>query len=227
MVSTFPWQAVVFDLDGTLLDTSALYTEATKTTFPELGADGWVQFGRRIGQAIDHYGVPGCASPLGIEEEVLRAWIRQWYLVPPEVIQPFPDAASILTELSSAGVRCALNTNRPQEQVVVRELLQNYGLHSFLDPVVTSAMVGVKKPDPAGLFEVCRLMEVRPADCLFVGDSIADMQSGRNAGVRTIGVTTGMFGREELLDHGAWLVVDCLADVCSVVGERGWLGQAN
>ena len=65
-----------------------------------------------------------------------------------------------------------------------------------------------KKPDPAAVFEICDALGVQPAQCLYVGDSGVDMQTGANAGVPTAGVTWGFRGAEELRQNGADHLVD-------------------
>ena len=97
-------------------------------------------------------------------------------------------------------------SNKPHEQAVkvVREM---FGEGTF--DYVSGQQEGIrKKPDPAGVVHIMETLQMKPEDCLYVGDSEVDVQTGKNAGVKTVIVTWGFRTREELKAAGAGNMID-------------------
>ena len=69
------------------------------------------------------------------------------------------------------------------------------------------------KPEPEAVFYICEQLGMKPAEVVYIGDSDVDMQTAANAGMRSIGVSWGFRGRQELAESGAWRIVDQAMEV--------------
>ena len=113
----------------------------------------------------------------------------------------FKGMKEVLDELKSRGIRLAIVSNKPDfaARTVVGKL---YG-EGYFD-FVTGQKEGVPlKPDPTAVLDVMNQFGATREECLYIGDTGVDMQTGKNAGMKTIGVLWGFRGREELLRDGA------------------------
>ena len=77
-----------------------------------------------------------------------------------------------------------------------------------------------RKPDPTGAFVVAKALGVEPSECLYIGDSDVDMQTGRAAGMNPAGVTWGFRSKEVLQEHGAMYLVDKAEEILEIVKEK-------
>lgn len=110
------------------------------------------------------------------------------------------------------GLRIAVATNDDTE--TAKTQLKKAGLLDLIDLVLGSDSVGVSKPDPSLLIEICRRLEVKPSDAVIVGDSIADMMCGRNAGLGlVVGVTEGSNTPKEALAQEANVILDSIRSI--------------
>ena len=117
----------------------------------------------------------------------------------------FAGLREVLDEIKARGIRISIVSNKPDyaAQTVVRKL---YG-EGYFD-FVTGQVEGVPlKPDPTAVLSVMERFGVTREECLYVGDTGVDMQTGKNAAMKTIGVLWGFRGREELLRDGADVLI--------------------
>ena len=77
-----------------------------------------------------------------------------------------------------------------------------------------------RKPNPAGVFEVCQTLEVLPEECLYVGDSSVDMLTAKNSGAFAVGVAWGFRPVEELVEYGADRILDSPTDLLELLCEK-------
>ena len=192
-------KAVIFDMDGTVADTLASiagfgnaalkahgYPEIETERYRQLVGNGADVLMRRMLETAK------AGQPYSEDEvQALRATYDALYESDPtRLVAPYPGIPALLRAVREAGVKTAVLSNKP-------------------DNMVHGQRTGVpKKPDPAAVFEICDALGVQPAQCLYVGDSGVDMQTGANAGVPTAGVTWGFRGAEELRQNGADHLVD-------------------
>ncbi len=203
--------AVIFDLDGTLLDTLADLAAAYNAVFQRLGfpahpVDAYRHF---IGAGIVT-SVQRALSGRHVDEAVvLRAvgdireeYSKRW----PLGTRPFGGVPELLDELSREGVPMSVLSSKPDDttRLMVARLLPDRPF-----AVVMGAGEGCpEKPDPSGALKIARSMGVAPGECAFVGDSGVDMLTARNAGMFGIGVLWGFRDEAELRDSGAHVVVE-------------------
>lgn len=206
-----PYGALLFDLDGTLLDTLEDLALACDRVLaargrPPFPLDAYRRF---VGRGASH--LVACLLP---EEErrdpaalqaMLAAFQREYAQCWREHSRPYPGIPELLDGLTARGLRMAVLSNKPHAftELCVRELLSAW---SFA-PVLGQREGVPRKPDPAGALEAARVLGLPPERVLYVGDSDVDMRTARNAGMFAAGVLWGFRGADELRDAGAQALI--------------------
>ena len=190
---TSRFAAALFDVDGTLLDSTDYVIGAMEHVLRLYGRTPppRQQIGVVLGPALaDCYRV--LAPDLNPAPLVTahRAWQKE--RVQTMTIHPYPHAIETLRTLQNAGVRCAAVTAR--SKVSSLGTLENAGLAGLLEFVISAEDAPRTKPHPDPLFMALERMRLTPRQAVFVGDTEADIVAGRAAGMVTVGVTYGFFG---------------------------------
>ena len=207
-------KTVVFDLDGTLADTSGDLIAAANACFRDMGEgdvlDAKTDAGTALkgGRAMLRLGM----ERLGRAED--EATIDRYY---PMLLEAYgreidthtvlyPGAMQAVAALKAAGYRVAICTNKPE--ALAHTLLTRLGVRDAFGAMVGADTLAMRKPDPEHLFETARRAGGDPALCLLVGDTNTDRETARAAGVPCILVSFGPSGDdmaalapEALLDH--------------------------
>jgi phosphoglycolate phosphatase len=194
-----PLEAVLFDLDGTLLDTAADIAEALNRTLAELGFAPIApsEVSRMIGRGSPMLIERAAALQSRKLDEAAKAAMLDRFFHHYGYLEesgefkavPYAGAAECLRALHAAGMRTAVVTNK-QERFATG-LLKALGLGVWVDRVVGGDSCPLRKPDPAPLLFACEQLGVAPARALMVGDSINDVQAARGAGIPVICVPYG------------------------------------
>ncbi len=197
----FTFDLVMFDLDGTLVDTAVELADAVNDTLAELGHRRVTETQVRdwIGHGTRALLVNALADVTGQERDALRngpELARAAAIFDPYYerrcgtrSRPYAHALPVLHRLRAIGVRLAVVTNKDGR--FTRRLLDHHGLSPLLDLVVSGDDVAVKKPAPDGILHCLSRYAVAPARALFVGDSAIDVASARKAGVAVWAVPGG------------------------------------
>ena len=200
---------VLFDLDGTLVDTVALIRASHRYAVTTvLGYD-----------LPDEVLLANVGRPLREQMEAfsrdraddLMTTQREWnHAHTDDLIRPYPGVDVMLGRLRAAGCRIGVVTakSRPTVELAYAALPQIAG---YLDGTIACEDTTAHKPDPDPVVAALRLLGGQADDACYVGDSPFDIAAGRAAGVMAIGVTWGFFDREVLEAVGADEVVDTLA----------------
>ena len=218
MTSTRPdsLAAVLFDLDGTLLDTDAFISGAFDASLRALGAGplDLAAYRAVIGQPL-----ASCYTHLapGFDVTALCEHHRTWQAHHLDMVKPMEGAADVLRALRQRGVRRAVVTTRSQRSSIGS--LDRTGLLQLLDTVVSAEDVSRHKPDPEPLQLAMKRIGAEPLGTVMVGDTPADVNAGRAAGVYTVGVDFGSVG-PEIADARPDAVIGRLADLFSVLDGR-------
>jgi phosphoglycolate phosphatase len=205
---------LICDLDGTLLDTLADIAAACNHALAELGqpthpADDYRMM---VGEGADV--LVRRALPAGrqdLAEQALRLFKAYYETHPHDVSRPYSGIPELLEALTARGVKLAVLTNKPHSiaQRVIGALL---GTFPWI--AIVGQREGVpKKPDPFAAWDLARDARIAPAQCAFLGDSKIDMQTAVAAGMLPLGAAWGFRSREELLTHGARLILDHPVDL--------------
>lgn len=217
------FDAVIFDLDGTLIDSKEDLADAANRTLRAEGFPQWPveQYGLFLGRGIRNLVLNALPEDRRDEETVDRcrdlilADYGKNYRVKTRL---YPGIAQVLDFLSENGVKMAVLSNKPHE-ITCRIMDELFAAWHF--EAVMGAGTGLPmKPDPEAVFFICRKMGVRPGNVLYVGDSDVDMLTAFNAGVKSLGVSWGFRGRGELEEAGAWRIVDRAEEVPAVFTGR-------
>jgi phosphoglycolate phosphatase/pyrophosphatase PpaX len=174
---------VIFDLDGTLIDSLPLTFQAFReATRPFLNRDLTdEEIYARFGPA-DHEIVAGFVPPRHASEAVRR--LMAAYEEGMDLIRFYPGIHGLVRDMRGRGLRLALCTGRGRPSTEV--ILRHHGVASWFEAVVTGEDVPRPKPFPDGILETCRRMGVAPAEVLYTGDSIKDVEAGLAAGAFTV-----------------------------------------
>jgi phosphoglycolate phosphatase len=198
--------AILFDLDGTLLDTLediavAANAALAQAGHPQQDVEAYRYFvGEGVQVLFSRALPPDARTPEMIRQcaDVFReVYRKQWDVH----TRPYPGIAELLKELVKRSVRMAVLSNKPHE-ATVRCIEKMLGEFPF--EVVLGQRDGTpRKPDPAGAWEIADAMQLPPASFAFLGDTATDMQTAVRANMYPLGVLWGFRPREELLQHGA------------------------
>jgi HAD superfamily hydrolase (TIGR01549 family) len=204
--------AVLFDIDGTLVDSTYHHAVAWHRAFArhDLTPALW-RIHRAIGMGGDklvaHVTDQDVEDRLG---DALRDAWREEYVALREEVRPLPGAVALVRALREQGYRVALaSSGDPQFS---REAVDLLGIDDDIELLTTSEDVDASKPEPDLVGETLRrLGGVEQA--VLVGDTVYDVESAARAGIACVGVRTGGLGREELQEAGAVVVADAPKDL--------------
>lgn len=197
----------IFDLDGTVLDTVGTIAHYGNGALAKHGIEPIEKRqynflagmgARRLVRGMLEY--RGCYSD-ALFERVFADYNEAYDKDVTHGTTVFAGLSEVLDALKARGTRLAIVSNKPDfaARTVVNKI---YG-EGYFD-FVTGHRDGLPlKPDPAAVLDVIRRFGVSAAECVYVGDTGVDMQTGKNAGLYTVGVLWGFRGREELLRDGA------------------------
>ena len=177
-------RAVIFDMDGTLADTFPLVVAAWNAAMS--GHAGRTFSAEEV---IARFGVPDPAMirrevPAEMGDQCVEIYHQHYEQQHADLARAFDGIADMLAAIKGRGLPTGVMTGKGKRSAVIT--LAALGWENMFDVVVTGEDVERQKPDPQGLFIVCGKLGVTPRDCVFVGDSPADIGAGKNAGMRTI-----------------------------------------
>jgi HAD superfamily hydrolase (TIGR01509 family) len=215
--------ALLFDLDGTLVDSVYQHVLAWRSALESEGIDLSVwRIHRRIGmsgglflRALDRE--LGRSLGEGVAER-LRVAHAASYLKLWDQVRPLPGARDVLIALSAIRVPWAIATSGSQH--TASGPLSMLGIPDGT-PIVTRDQVAYAKPNPDLFLAAAERLGVPPGDCFVVGDSIWDLLAAQRAGALGVGLLSGGYGREELDSAGAYRVYDDPADLLAHLDELG------
>ena len=218
-----PARGVLFDLDGTLIDSAPDLVGACNDMLNALGrspvaletARGWIGNGaRRLVERALTQDFDG-EAPAQLTETAYPLFEKcyQANLTRDSVL--YAGAAETLAQCQAAGRRVGCVTNKPG--AFTRPLLESMGLSRYLDPIIGGDDLPKKKPDPLPLQHVAEQWGLVPAECLLVGDSVSDFRAARACGMPVVLVSYGYSQGLDLFELGPDAVIDSLAKVLNII----------
>jgi len=204
-------RAVLFDMDGTLLDTAPDFIAICQAMLAERGlpavADKLIR-DEISGGAKAMVAATFAMSPNAEEFEPLRLEFLERYQRDCAVHSKlFDGMAELLADIEKANLIWGVVTNKPVR--FAQPIMEQLGLSQRSALLICPDHVTNSKPDPEPLTLACKMLDLDPASVLFVGDDLRDIESGRDAGTKTAAVRYGYIHPNDNPDHwGADVVVD-------------------
>jgi len=214
-------KACIFDLDGTLSDTVRtlahfVNAEMAKHGFPQAPVEKFKYFagnGARtlIHRTLAYHGVEDAE----LENTVLKNYNAAYDADFLYLCTLYDGVDEMIRALHKQGIRLAVLSNKPQpttEKIV----------HAFFSANTFTAVFGQRegvplKPDPTAVYEILTLLNCATSECLYIGDTGVDIQTGKRAGLCTVGVLWGFRDRDELERAGASHIIQKPAELLSLL----------
>ncbi|MCK5235689.1 MAG: HAD-IA family hydrolase [Deltaproteobacteria bacterium] len=202
-------EVLIFDLDGTLVDSSRDIAWSANKTLLDLGLSE-----RSEEEIRSHIGMGVLTLLKDLTGRDDKDFLKRatevfisYYLDHLTVhTEPYPGVEETLEALKTGGYTLAIATNKPIEPTI--EILKELDLFTLFDCIVGGDMVENKKPEPDSLLMVLNELDMRSDKSLFVGDSAVDVEAGEAADIDVVGVSYGFRGRIELEDAGCESIID-------------------
>ncbi|MFC1671664.1 HAD family hydrolase [Planctomycetota bacterium] len=214
-------KAIIFDLDGTLLDTIQDLADSMNAVLQRLGYPTHPIEAHKIfvGDGLEPY--VRQSLPAGADDEIVRRGMEmeqqeygaRWA----DTTRPYDGIPEMLSALDDMGIPKSVLSNKPDAftQLTVGKLLPDWTFD-----IVRGVVPDVpKKPDPTGALEIARSFDVVPEEVLFLGDSNTDMLTAIAAGMYPVGAVWGFRTPEELNKNGAKALANHPSDVIKIISS--------
>ena len=212
----------IFDLDGTLLNTIEDLGTACNYALRMCGCPerDMAEYNSLVGRGI--YNLFRGALPAGMKDDSMVMKMRDFFIPYYDMhkcdrTRPYEGIYPMLDRLQSSGIKFAVASNKYQDgtEKLVRHF---FGKHDFVR-ILGQREGQPIKPDPEIVYEIMSCAGIRDkGEIIYTGDSDVDMQTGNNAGVRTVGVTWGFRSRQELEACSPWRLADNAGELARIIG---------
>ncbi|OYT10980.1 MAG: hypothetical protein B6I18_06250 [Bacteroidetes bacterium 4572_112] len=203
-------KAVIFDLDGTLLNTLIDLQESVngvlaKHNFPTHHIDKYKYF---LGNGIEV--LTRKAFPKDVNDTDFEKYLSEvkteYSSRQTSKTRPYDGIPELLKELNNKGIKIAILSNKPNE--FARPTVEHFFGDIKFEVVFGARQEVARKPSAEAVTEILDIFGLQKEDCLFVGDSETDMQTGVNAGMQAVGVSWGFRTVDEMKENGASFIID-------------------
>jgi len=205
-------KAVLFDLDGTLVDTADEFVPVVQTLRAENGR-GPMEPGRirssvsNGARALVSLGLSITEDTPGFEEKRLRL-LELYSEIIGTLASPYPGINSLLHALQARGIRWGISTNKPRPYT--EPLLEKLNIKPAPGSVVCPEDVTHRKPHPESLYKNCKQLQCAPHEAIYIGDHRRDIEAGKRAGMFTIAAAYGYIEPDDnAADWGADAQANC------------------
>jgi HAD superfamily hydrolase (TIGR01509 family) len=223
---TKPLKAVLFDVDGTLVDSNDAHADAWVAAFREHGVSvDWIKVRRAIGMGGDKLmpAVSGIAeeSAEGAKIAETRGTIFKRDFLPH--IKPFRNAARLVAAVKERGYAVVAASSAQKDELT--PLLKIAGAEALMDAATSSDDAEESKPEPDIIIAALKRARARAGDAVLIGDTPYDVEAARRAGVKVIGFRSGGWGDGDLsgaiaIYDGPWDLLARLEDSALAEGLR-------
>ena len=214
------FRAILFDLDGTLLDTLEDIADAMNRVLSERGyakhsVEAYRYFVGNGSLVLVKRALPKDRREDEVIRSCLEAFLHDYGRTWKVKTKPYEGIPALLDALTKRGLRMAVLSNKRDEiaKETVSELLSRW----LFDAVVGQRDEVPAKPDPAAAIEIAKEMQIPPGEYLYLGDSAVDMKTAVAAGMFPVGALWGFRSRDELLGGGARVLIGRPIDLLEVL----------
>lgn len=207
-------KGIVFDLDGTLLNTigdihKVLNECLTAFGLENIDVEKCAEF---IGHGARRLVEDAVGGP---SEEVYRLYAKKFSETENELTTLYEGEEDVLSELQNRGVKFAVVTNKPQRATenICRKLLSKFDFCALLGQSGEYPL----KPEPAATLKALQIMGLKKEECIFVGDGEADVQTAKNAGLKCVSVLWGYRNKMQLQAAGASTFAEKFSDLIKFI----------
>ena len=217
------YQNVIFDLDGTLLNTIDDLADAgnwvcARRGWPEHTVEEYKRMvGNGIPKLVERFAPEGARDEATLKE-ALEQFSTRYDAHKEDKTAPYPGIPALLDALKAEGIQCAVFSNKAD--ALCGGIIAHYFGTGRFDAVRGNRPGVPTKPDPTGLYALMTELGADPAATLFVGDSDVDILTGHNAQLPAMGALWGFRGRAELTAAGADALAEAPEDILRYVQER-------
>lgn len=210
------FKAVVFDLDGTLLDTiddlgNSMNSVLASMNFPLHTIPEYKYFiGKGLRNLVTSVLPPEARDEKTIDlclDKMFKEYGGRWG----DKTLPYPGIADLLDHLTAKGIRLAILSNKAH--LITMKVFDKY-LSKWPFEAVFGERPGIpRKPDPTVAFEIIEMLGIPADEIVYLGDSGSDMETANSAGMYAVGALWGFRNAEELMEHGARLMIQTPAEL--------------
>ncbi len=205
------FKAVIFDLDGTLIDSlhdiaDAMNRVLADNGFPTHPYDSYRTFVGKGLRNLTEMALPASVTDEAIIKNVHLGLLTDYKRHFAEKTTLYPGIEELLDALTDNNIGMAILSNKADAitQRIAGKLLSRWPFSL----IIGTGDAIPRKPDPTGAYLCASAMQVDPENCIYVGDTGIDMQTASRTGMLPVGVTWGFRSREELESHGASIIID-------------------
>lgn len=213
------YEAVIFDLDGTLLDTIGDLAYAMNNVLKRMGFSGHSvdTYKLLVGDGMENFVTKALPAEHRNKELIFKGiqeLIKEYEESPLDKTQPFEGVELLLRELYQRGIKLAILSNKTHKLTLAN-------VASLLPEELFELVLGARpntpnKPDPAAAFEIAEFLNLEPSKILYLGDTNTDMKTATAAGMYPVGALWGSRTGEELLDGGAKMLLEKPIDLLDI-----------
>ena len=221
--------AIVWDLDGTLVDSapdlaSALNTVLDKRGFFTLSiTEVRAMIGNGVPKLVERgFNAVGVRPDPAQLDELIAIFVKEYKACATDKTRPYPEVVEVLQEIHSMNIPMGVCTNKPE--AFTRQILKGLGLANYFSSVVGGDTTSTRKPDPQPVLVCLRGLLSEPALSLMIGDSVHDVHAAHAAGV-TIGVVPWGYRSAPVEELGADFVLHDLAGLPGLIRDAGQIPQ--
>ncbi|MCX7951116.1 MAG: pyrophosphatase PpaX [Clostridiales bacterium] len=207
-------KAVLFDLDGTILDTNQLIITSYKYTIKKHldrdleDAEIVKYFGEPLRLTLERYDKEKV-------EEMYQTYVKYNEENHDSMIKAMDYAKETLEEIKRRGLKIGTVTSKRKH--MAERGLKYFDLYDMMDVIIAMEDTTIHKPNAEPILEACRRIDVSPNEVLFVGDSHYDIQCGKNAGSKTCLVKYTLLDFNEIIKYEPDYIIDSLKDLVEII----------
>lgn len=212
----YRYQYVLFDLDGTLIDTNNLILTSFMYTLEKFYPGKYTRE-----DLIPHMGKPlyDQMELFGPErsEELVQVYREHNERVHDELVEEFPNVLDTIEQLAKMGIKMGIVTTKQRKTAEMG--LRLFGLDKYMDTFISYQDTEKHKPHPEPVHKAMQALGADPARTLMVGDSQYDIQAGQNAGIASAGVAWSLKGASFLSSFNPTYLLNDMSDIIQIVKQ--------